>query len=128
MSRIRSSGSRPERVLRALIRDLTGARIRCNLRSLPGSPDVVVPSIRLAVMMDGCYWHGCPAHFRVPGTNRAFWEEKIRRNRSRDRRDTRELVRLGWTVWRIWEHDLRRSRLSRTRRNLRRRIRRLASR
>lgn len=129
MSRIRSSGSRPELVLRGLVRQVSdGARLRYNHSGLPGSPDVAVPSLRLAVFMEGCFWHGCPRHGRIPKTNVAFWREKISRNIRRDRRNRAELRRLGWTVWRVWEHDLRPSRVRTTRRNLRRRLLRLVSR
>lgn len=127
MSRIRSSGSRPERVLRALVREVSRRRIQLNVRSLPGSPDVVVRPLLLVVMMDGCYWHCCPVHGKIPKSNVAFWTAKIARNVARDVRVDAELRALGWTVWRIWEHDLRLSALPRTRRNLRRRMARLVS-
>jgi DNA mismatch endonuclease (patch repair protein) len=119
MSRIRSAGTKPELVLRASFRAL-GVSYRCNVMALPGSPDLVVRSLRAAVFVDGCYWHGCPRHFRLPSSNVEFWREKIRRNKARDARTRRELRRLGWSVWTYWEHELKD--LVRFRRNLRRRV------
>jgi DNA mismatch endonuclease (patch repair protein) len=78
-------------------------------------------------MMDGCYWHGCPVHGRIPKSNVAFWTGKIARNVARDAKVDAELRALGWVVWRVWEHDLRPARVSRTRKNLRRRLARLVS-
>lgn len=125
MSRIRSSGTKPEKVLRRLLRAVFGPLVRYNVRSLPGTPDVVVRSVKLAVFMDGCYWHGCPLHFRPPSTRSRFWIEKIRRNEARDHRTRSELRRSGWKVWVVWEHDLKPASLPRTSRNLRRRALRL---
>ena len=70
-------------------------------------PDFVFRSRRLAVFVDGCFWHGCPRHGTKPKGNAAFWRAKFRRNRERDRRDTRHLRRAGWQVLRLWEHELR---------------------
>ena len=70
-------------------------------------PDFVFPVRRLAVFVDGCFWHGCPRHGTRPRGNAAFWRAKFRRNRARDRRDTRRLRRAGWQVLRLWEHELR---------------------
>lgn len=70
-------------------------------------PDFVFPSRRLAVFVDGCFWHGCPLHGTRPRGNAAFWRAKFRRNQARDRRDTRRLRRAGWRVLRLWEHELR---------------------
>lgn len=125
MSRIRSSNTRPEKVFRKLLREVTDRGVRYNLASLPGSPDVVVHSLKLAVFVEGCFWHSCPRHGRIPKSNVEFWEKKLSRNRARDRRNRAALRGLGWTVWRVWEHDLRKSEVSRTRGNVRRRLARL---
>ena len=69
-------------------------------------PDFVFAARRLAVFVDGCFWHGCPRHGTCPRGNAAFWRAKFRRNRARDRRDTRRLRRVGWRVLRLWEHEL----------------------
>ena len=70
-------------------------------------PDFVFRARRLVIFVDGCFWHGCPRHGTKPKGNAAFWRAKFRRNRERDRRDTRNLRRAGWQVLRLWEHELR---------------------
>jgi DNA mismatch endonuclease, patch repair protein len=67
--------------------------------------DIVFTRRRLAVFVDGCFWHGCPAHCRMPARNRDYWEAKIGRNRERDERVTTALTAAGWRVVRIWEHE-----------------------
>lgn len=71
-----------------------------------GRPDFVFLKQRLAVFMDGCFWHACPKHSNVPANNRAFWFKKLTGNRSRDRVVNRTLRSEGWRVVRIWEHEL----------------------
>jgi DNA mismatch endonuclease (patch repair protein) len=71
-----------------------------------GRPDFVFPDLKLAVFVDGCFWHGCPRHFIRPRGNAAFWRKKIAGNKSRDRIVNRTLRRMGWRVLRIWEHEL----------------------
>jgi DNA mismatch endonuclease (patch repair protein) len=66
--------------------------------------DIAFPRGKLAVFVDGCFWHGCPEHGRVPGSNHTWWTEKIRRNCQRDANTAAHLERLGWQVLRIWEH------------------------
>jgi DNA mismatch endonuclease (patch repair protein) len=70
-------------------------------------PDFVFRQARLAVFVDGCFWHGCPKHGTQPAGNRSFWKKKFARNVARDRLVTRALRRAGWRVLRIWEHTLR---------------------
>lgn len=74
--------------------------------SLPGKPDFVFPKIRLAVFVDGCFWHGCPRCYSEPKANVEYWREKVRRNSLRDRRIRRLLRTMGWNVLRLWEHSL----------------------
>jgi DNA mismatch endonuclease (patch repair protein) len=69
-------------------------------------PDFVFRERRLAVFVDGCFWHGCPRHFNKPRNNAAFWRRKIAANQARDRLVNRTLRRMGWRVLRIWEHEL----------------------
>ncbi len=69
-------------------------------------PDFVFRAQRLAVFVDGCFWHGCPLHATQPKNNAAFWRRKIAANRTRDRLVTRTLRAMGWRVLRIWEHEL----------------------
>jgi len=70
--------------------------------------DIVFPSRRVCVFIDGCFWHGCPEHFRTPLRNGAWWTEKIEDNKRRDREKTSALRASGWVVFRFWEHELRR--------------------
>jgi len=81
-------------------------QIFCSRRRRFGRPDFVFPAAHVAVFVDGCFWHGCPAHGQIPASNRRFWKEKINRNIARDIRITRKLRRLGWHVFRVWEHNL----------------------
>ena len=71
-------------------------------------PDFVFPRLRVAVFVDGCFWHGCPKHATWPRTRAAFWKAKIEGNRARDRKVNRLLRSNGWVVVRVWEHELRR--------------------
>jgi DNA mismatch endonuclease (patch repair protein) len=71
-----------------------------------GKPDFIIRARRLAVFVDGCFWHCCPKHATIPAPRRAFWVKKVGSNKARDRRVTHELHRCGWRVIRIWEHDL----------------------
>jgi len=75
-----------------------------------GRPDFVFPRLRVAVFVDGCFWHGCPTHGSVPTSNRDFWLAKLERNKQRDRLVTKELKRRGWKPFRVWQHELRRPR------------------
>jgi DNA mismatch endonuclease (patch repair protein) len=96
---------------------ITGWRRRWPLE---GKPDLVFPKRKLAVFVDGCFWHGCPLHATQPKTNVDFWETKIGRNKARDRYVTRTLRAAGWRVLRIWEHELAKKNASRLAARLRR--------
>jgi DNA mismatch endonuclease, patch repair protein len=106
MSAIRSRGNKDTELKLASI--LRVARIRGWRRHqpLPGRPDFVFRTARVAIFVDGCFWHGCPKHGRYPSSNECYWLPKLRRNKARDAAVSRELVRAGWTVIRLWEHDL----------------------
>lgn len=77
-------------------------------RHLPGTPDFYFLKQRVAVFLDGCFWHGCPTctKGRLPVNNAAFWKQKLLMNKTRDRRFSRELRQMSWKVLRIWEHKL----------------------
>lgn len=68
-------------------------------------PDIVFTRHKLAVFVDGCFWHSCPEHATMPKANREWWEAKLTANVERDRRHTAELEEAGWTVLRFWEHE-----------------------
>lgn len=75
------------------------------LTTLRWKADLVFPVKRVAVFIDGCYWHGCPEHYKVPTVNREYWAPKIERNRVRDRAFDQALAEAGWRVVRAWEHE-----------------------
>jgi DNA mismatch endonuclease (patch repair protein) len=120
MAAIRSRGNRATELrLIAVFRahGITGWRRGASLRwqgeggrlkAFRVKPDFVFRSQRLAVFVDGCFWHGCPVHGTQPRHNAKFWRDKIARNRARDRLVTRTLRARGWRVIRIWEHELKR--------------------
>ena len=106
MSSIRSRGNATtEKVFASLLRKerITGWRRHQNL---PGKPDFIFRHRKLAVFVDGCFWHGCPRCYRQPRDNRKYWKAKVESNRRRDRRVNETLRSAGWTVMRIWEHSL----------------------
>ncbi len=116
MSRIRSRGNKDTEVVMArLLRrhKISGWRRHQEVRiQKPGArifkvrPDFVFRQVRLALFVDGCFWHGCPKHETKPKNNRAFWKNKFTRNKARDVLVTRTLRRADWRVLRIWEHEL----------------------
>ena len=106
MSRIRSRGNKAtELALVKLFRrhKITGWRRN---QKIFGKPDFVFRQVRLALFVDGCFWHCCPKHGTQPKSNAGFWRKKISRNQARDRLVTRTLKKSGWVVLRIWEHEL----------------------
>jgi len=84
--------------------------------NLPGKPDFIFGHAKVAVFVDGCFWHGCPFCMKMPKTNVALWTEKISGNRRRDRRVDKTLRSRGWKVLRIWEHSLKKDTLRVTQR------------
>src|ERR1700720_730276 len=106
MSRIRSHGNAAtEMRFIMLLKELgiTGWRRRYRLQ---GNPDFVFPKSRLAIFVDGCFWHGCPRCYNEPKSNRRFWRQKILTNRRRAVLVNRALRSSGWLVLRVWQHEL----------------------
>ncbi len=104
MRRMPTKGTKPEvALLQAL--QIRNFRVETDRTDLPGRPDLVLPVRRVAIFVNGCFWHGCPKHFVVPKNNRGWWIEKIDGNRRRDRRKATHLRRLGWLVVTVWEHE-----------------------
>lgn len=91
----------------ALRRELhrRGLRFRVNHPGLPGRPDIAFTRAKVAVFVDGCFWHACPQHGTMPRHNRDWWRAKLDRNVARDRRKDAALGELGWSVLHIWEHE-----------------------
>lgn len=104
MRRVRTSATGPELKVRKIVRAL-GLRYTSKTKHLPGRPDVLLPTLGIAVFVHGCFWHGCSKCFLEPTTNRLWWRRKIAATRSRDQRTARQLRRLGYSVITIWEHD-----------------------
>lgn len=103
MSRVKLKNGPLEKLVQRELR-VMGVRYRCNNRSLSGSPDIVLTRHRVAIFVDGDFWHG----WRLPTWEHKlspFWRDKLRANRARDQRNFRRLKRLGWIVCRIWEHQ-----------------------
>lgn len=97
----------PELALRSAVHRL-GLRYRVSKRPLPGlrrTADLVFSSARVAVFLDGCFWHGCPEHHTVAVTNAKFWSDKVEGNRARDRDTDQRLAEAGWLSIRVWEHE-----------------------
>jgi DNA mismatch endonuclease (patch repair protein) len=108
MSRNRKRDTRPERAVRSALH-VRGLRFRVDHRlrlpELAVRPDIVFTRVRLAVFIDGCFWHACPEHGTAPTRNVEYWAPKLRRNAERDRRVDRALAEAGWIVLRAWEHE-----------------------
>jgi DNA mismatch endonuclease (patch repair protein) len=106
MAAVRSKHTGPEVSLRRALYAEGVRGWRCNYKRAPGSPDLAWPARRVAVFVDGAFWHGHPSRHR-PGRSGAYWDEKIERNVGRDRRVDAELRAAGWTVVRLWDFEVR---------------------
>ncbi|MFC4869685.1 very short patch repair endonuclease [Streptomonospora arabica] len=99
--------TKPEVALRRAVHAM-GLRYRVSARPLPNTrrtADMVFTRAKVAVFLDGCFWHGCPEHHTVAATNAGFWAEKVRRTRDRDEETDRLLSEAGWVPVRVWEHE-----------------------
>lgn len=114
MSRVRGAGNEATELKLISAFRLYGLRGWRRHAKVFGKPDFVFPKERVAVFVDGCFWHGCPKHYTAPANNSEFWEMKFARNKWRDRDVTRTLREGGWKVMRIWQHELSRDRQART--------------
>lgn len=107
MARVRQKGTRAELNLRKALH-AQGLRYRLHVPLLAKPrriADIVFPATKIAVFVDGCFWHGCPEHASWPKSNADFWRQKIETNRSRDADTDQRLQALGWKSIRIWEHE-----------------------
>jgi DNA mismatch endonuclease (patch repair protein) len=107
MAAIHSSGNKETELKLAMIFRANGIKGWRRQQPILGKPDFIFHRLKVAVFVDGCFWHGCRAHCRMPKTRIQFWETKIDANRKRDRKVNRMLKRKGWKVVRFWEHALR---------------------
>ena len=109
-AKMQAQGRRDTAPELALRRELHRRRKRFFVDRAPVSrlrrrADLVFPRLRVAVFVDGCFWHSCPTHGRIPRSNRDWWQAKLSRNAARDRETDRRLHEQGWSVVRIWEHQ-----------------------
>jgi DNA mismatch endonuclease (patch repair protein) len=107
MRSVRQSGTKCEEELSTNLRAL-GLRFRVNepvVRSVSTRADILFRRVKIAVFVDGCFWHSCPKHFSVPTTNCSWWKEKLQSNHNRDVKLTLRLRSQGWIVIRVWEHE-----------------------
>lgn len=103
----RSRDTAPELAVRRLVHAM-GLRYRVNARPVPAlrrTADLVFPRQRVAVFIDGCFWHGCPDHHRQPTANAAYWGAKVERNKARDTDTDATLAKAGWRTLRFWAHE-----------------------
>jgi DNA mismatch endonuclease, patch repair protein len=106
MSRIRGKNTRPELKIRRMLfsKGIRGYRIHYGMQ---GQPDIVFVKKKIAIFIDGCFWHKCPVCFQEPETQKEFWAKKIQSNVKRDEKVNELLKNDGWEVIRFWEHDIR---------------------
>ena len=104
MRAVKARNTKPEMLVRRTVHGM-GYRYRLHRKDLPGKPDLVFPSRRKVIFVNGCFWHGhdCRRGARMPKSNRTYWEGKINRNRERDVQSRSALKRIGWSVLTIWE-------------------------
>jgi len=103
MSRIRSQNTKPEITLIKIMKVL---KFTYQPKKVIGNPDFANKKQKIAVFIDGCFWHKCPKHYVKPKTNIKFWKDKIKKNIQRDEKVTKNLKEKRWRVIRIWEHDI----------------------
>lgn len=106
MSAVRSRNTGPEIELRKALYARGVRGWRCNYKRAPGRPDIAWPARKVAVFVDGAFWHGHPSRHK-PGRSGEYWDKKIEQNVVRDRRVDRELLEAGWAVLRIWDFEIR---------------------
>ena len=102
----KSSGTKPELKLRKALWAAGLRGYRTNRRGLPGTPDIAFLGSRVAVFVDGCFWHACPEHYTEPKTRVKFWRAKKASSKKHDAEVTAELEAMGWKVVRVWEHQV----------------------
>ena len=109
MASIRGKGNRStEWKLRARLISAGISGWRLHASEVPGKPDFIFPNEKIAIFLDGCFWHGCKKCRSIPESNRDFWKKKIGGNKKRDREADRKLGKAGWLVLRFWEHQIKR--------------------
>ena len=105
MSRIKSKNTKPEIKIRRALHE-RGIRYRIHDKSVMGKPDISIKRSKVAVFLDGCFWHGCKKCYRVPKSNRSYWTDKMRKNQQRRENVRSKLISDGWKVLEYWEHEI----------------------
>lgn len=105
MATVKSKNSKIERIVAKTLKDKS-LRYRLHSKVLPGKPDFYFTKLKTVIFVDSCFWHGCRYHGTKPQTNSEFWENKIARNKARDREVNLIYKKMGWKVIRIWEHQI----------------------
>lgn len=103
----RGSGTKPELILCKALRDAGYPGYRLNWKKAVGRPDIAYPGRKIAIFVNGCFWHRCPkCNLSLPKTHTDFWQQKFNRNIERDLKKTKELESVGWTVITVWECEI----------------------
>lgn len=109
MSSIRAKHTKPELLLRRALRNVGLKEYKLHKKRIPGRPDISYPKKKLAIFVNGCYWHRCPkCKPSMPKTHKMFWRVKFKKNIARDKKKVRQLRKLGWQVMTIWECEIKR--------------------
>ncbi len=103
----KAKGTEPEISVRRMLCEMGHPGYRLNWKKIPGRPDIAYPGRKIAIFINGCFWHRCPnCNLPLPKSHMEFWQEKFERNVERDKRKTSELEGMGWTVITIWECEI----------------------
>lgn len=105
MAKIRNKDTKPEWIVRRYLFS-RGYRYRKNLKGLPGTPDIVLRKYGIVIFIHGCFWHGHEVDGTLPSSNNEYWKNKIEKNKQRDERNKKELLKMGWSVMIVWECQL----------------------
>ena len=108
MSQIRGTRTKPELIVKE---NIDGRKLRYQPKGIPERPDFANKSKKIALFIDGCFWHKCPRCYKPPKSNKKYWKEKVERNTKRDRYVNRKMKKEGWTVIRFWEHQVKENEL-----------------
>lgn len=112
MSHIRAKDTKLERDFLKILSaqsHVAGFRYRKNYTGIRGKPDIAFPAAKIAIFVDGCFWHGCAQHSRTPLSNTSYWKKKLERNKVRDKEINKMNKKEGWRVIRFWEHQIKKN-------------------